>query len=249
MRGLRRAFLFRLVGAAAAVIAFTAVLAAASVAVGTKPFTATLSPTTFVAGASGSWQYTITDADRTGTPSNQPLGSARVTIPAGFIVTDVTAAGPQGKVWTATLNAAPGQFEVDARTQNDRLAGGESVVVTISATATCSASSPAAWPIVVKQSNQFLGSGNDFSLDGAVPALTTAAGAAGPGSAAIVPSTGTVAPANVSRVATANMVSAPTSTPYTIRRYGSVARSGVLGAGGAGRGARRVRSMTAVIMP
>ena len=180
MRGLRRAFLFRLVGAAAAVVALTAVLAAASVAVGTKPFTATMSPTTFVAGGSGNWQYTITDADRSGTPSNQPLGSARITIPAGFTVTGVSAAGPPGKVWTASLNAAPGQFEVDARTQNDRLAGGQSVVVTISATATCSASSPAAWPIAVKQSNQFLGSGNDFSLDGTIPVLTTAAGAAGP---------------------------------------------------------------------
>ena len=85
--------------------------------------------------------------------------------------------------------------------------------------------------------------------DGGAGTSTTAAGPAGPGSAANVPSTGTVAPANVSRVATASIVSAPTSTPYTIRRYGIVARSGVLGAGGAGRGARRVRSMTTVIMP
>ena len=68
---------------------------------------------------------------------------------------------------------------MDARTQNDRLAGGEAVALTISANATCSASSPAAWPIAVKQSNQFLGAGNDFTLDGAIPALT-ASGSGGP---------------------------------------------------------------------
>src|SRR4029453_7616159 len=85
--------------------------------------------------------------------------------------------------------------------------------------------------------------------DGGAGTSTTAAGPAGPGGAGNGPSTGTGAAANVSRVATASIVSAPTSTPYTIRRYGIVARSGVLGAGGAGRGARGVRSMTTVILP
>ena len=66
-------------------------------------------------------------------------------------------------------------------------------------------------------------------------------GPGGAGSAANVPSTGTVAPANVSRVATASIVSAPTSTPYTIRRYGIVAAIRGPRRGGAGRGARRVR--------
>ncbi|OLT12563.1 hypothetical protein BJF78_24280 [Pseudonocardia sp. CNS-139] len=55
---------------------------------------------------------------------------------------------------------------------------------------------------------------------GGASTSTTSGPSFAAGSAAIVPSTGTVAPANVSNVATPNIVRAPTSTPSTIRRTG-----------------------------
>jgi hypothetical protein len=174
---LERLSVRRILGASGAVIACVALLPAAGIAQSSsKPFTASFSPpATFVPGAASTWHYTITDADHNGVPSNQPLGSAHITIPNAWSVTGVSAAGPTGTTWTADVNA--GLIEVDAATQGDRLAGGQSVTVAITATAGCAAPSPSAWPIAVKQSNNFLGTGNDFALDGAIPTLTTSASA------------------------------------------------------------------------
>jgi hypothetical protein len=163
------------------VAAAAAIVTAAGISVSSKPFTATISPATFVPGGSGTWHYTIKDADHNGVPSSQALGSAHISIPPGWTVTSVSAAGPPGTAWNAVVNtsANPAQIELGANTQSDRLAGGGALDVTIQASAGCGAASPSVWPIVVKQSNQFLGNGNDFFLDGSTPALT-ASGSSGP---------------------------------------------------------------------
>jgi len=139
-----------------------------------KPYIAAITPTTFVAGGSSTWHYKITDSDHNGTLTNQALGSAHITIPSGWTVTGVSAAGPSGTTWNADVNTStsPAQIEVNALTQSDRLTGGKSVDVTVVASADCTAASPSQWPIVVKQSNNFQGPGNDFFLDSSVPALT-----------------------------------------------------------------------------
>jgi hypothetical protein len=178
MTGGERRFLVRLTAASVALVAVAAILPAAGISTSSKPFTATfLPPATFTPGGSGTWDLIIKDADHNGVPSSQPLGSAHITIPAAWTVNSVSAVGSSGSHWNASVNAATGQIELGAQTQNDRLTGGQSVDLTIKASTLCAALSPAQWPIAVKQSNNFLGSGNDFFLDGSTPALTAAAGA------------------------------------------------------------------------
>jgi hypothetical protein len=162
--------------AAAAVIAVAlavAVLPAAGISASGKPFSASISPPSAPAGSTLPYSYGITNLAGT-----QPLGSAHITIPSGWSVdpNSVAASGPAGKTWSADVNPATSQIEVDAQTQGDRLANGQTVTVTFSATVGCAAPTPSPWPIAVKQSNNFLGSGNDFALSGAVPAVAVTKG-------------------------------------------------------------------------
>jgi hypothetical protein len=176
MVGGRRTPLARILTTLGVVVAVAAMLPAAGVSVVAKPFTAAFTaPTTFVPDVASSWEYTITDADNSSppVPTGQVLGSAQITIPGGWNNVTASATGPTGttKNWTASVSG--GVINVDAVTQSDRLAGGETVHITINATPTCGAPSPSQWPVAVKQSNNFNGSGNDFILAGPVPQLTT----------------------------------------------------------------------------
>ena len=116
-----------------------------------KPFAATISPTHVAAGSTSGFSYTITDATSPANgsvPSNQPLGSAQIVIPDGWTVGATMTAVAQaadgtvlGTSWTPTLTST-GRIEVDANTQSDRLAGGQRLVLTFTATAPAACAGP-----------------------------------------------------------------------------------------------------------
>lgn len=137
-----------------------------------KPYHAAIAPSAATGGATQSYAYTITN------DANQPLGSAEVTIPSGWSASGaaVTAA-PAGKSWTASVNSAAGTIEIRSAASGDRLAEAELVTVSFTGTApeVCSPTS-SAWTPRVKQSNRFLGSGNDFFLTGGVPTVLVGPG-------------------------------------------------------------------------
>ncbi len=130
-----------------------------------KQFTATISPTSAVAGVPTTYTLTLTNA-----PGSQvDLGSANVTFPASFDDLSLGAVtAPSGKTWTATL--AGNAVQLRSPAPADRLTPGQAVSVVITATAT----SPGVKTITVlaKQSNNFLGSGNDFTISGSQPTVT-----------------------------------------------------------------------------
>jgi hypothetical protein len=131
-----------------------------------KTFSASVSPAPLVAGASygegarATSKITLTIVNE----SNQSrLGSANVTAPAGILVTAVGAPS----VGTAALVGGVIQL------RNLDLAPGASVSVAISARVECGANHGSyVWSFVVKQANDFKGTGNDLAKVGAPTANT-----------------------------------------------------------------------------
>jgi uncharacterized repeat protein (TIGR01451 family)/fimbrial isopeptide formation D2 family protein len=95
-------------------------------------FTATISPTTCLAGETKSYTITVTN-DMSSSPG-VTLGSAEITIPSGFTavtITSVTASA--GKHWHDGV--ASGKINLDAQDPSDQLNPGQWVSVVFSATA------------------------------------------------------------------------------------------------------------------
>lgn len=90
--------------------------------------------------------------------SNQPLGSANVNAPAGLPI-DTTQ--PVTSSIPGTIGSPTTSSQIQLRNLN--LAPDSSVTVNFFVTTPCSGG-PFTWQIPVKQSNNFLGTGNDFSL-------------------------------------------------------------------------------------
>lgn len=143
---------------------------AAQAAPSTKKYQVTIDPVTAAAGSTANHTLTL----RNDTTSSQQLGSANVSVPAGFAVNSVgtpTASG--GKSWSAALGT--NVIELRAASQSDSLAPGQSVSTSMSVTTACNANSGQPWGTVAKQANNFSGSGNDFKSLGD-PALTVTQG-------------------------------------------------------------------------
>lgn len=143
---------------------------AAQAAPSTKKYQVTIDPVTAAAGSTANYTLTL----RNDTTSSQQLGSANVSVPAGFAVNSVgtpTASG--GKSWSAALGT--NVIELRAASQSDSLAPGQSVSTSMSVTTACNANSGQPWGTVAKQANNFSGSGNDFKSLGD-PALTVTQG-------------------------------------------------------------------------
>jgi hypothetical protein len=103
---------------------------------------------------------------------NQSLGSANVPLPAGLTLTPAnifpTPVTPQG---TATF--VDGVIQL----RDLGLAPGDTAMVTLSVQADCRQQAPYVWSgIQVKQSNNFLGTGNDFAQTGDDPVTTVTGG-------------------------------------------------------------------------
>jgi hypothetical protein len=134
----------------------------ASATGGPKPYKAVIAPASVGGGSSSTYTYTITNL------TNQKLGSANVSIPSGWSVTSiVSTVASAGKVWTSTLGAGVIQLRNNGPASTQRLAQNQSVTVTFQATAPCVAPANDDWTPVVKQANNFNGSGNDFVLNAA----------------------------------------------------------------------------------
>ncbi len=157
-----------LVGAALALPALAAVTK--------KLYTPTISPITSAPGATQSYTFTIGNAPT----SNQSLGSANISVPSGFTVSTtppLTVSAPAGKTWTAALSGSTILLRSGATSSNG-LSPGQQVSVTFDADAPCAAAKYE-WRTQVKQSNDFLGNNNDFSLatGAAYASVTVSSGA------------------------------------------------------------------------
>ena len=98
----------------------------------TMYFTATISPTTAIAGETKS--YTITIQNYKYNSPGVVLGSATIAIPSGFTsLSIISVSYPYGKPWTATLDS--GYIKLNATADSYKLSRGQSVSVTFSATA------------------------------------------------------------------------------------------------------------------
>jgi hypothetical protein len=125
-----------------------------------KPFYATVTPSPVGGGTSAPFQFSIVNES-----TQQGIGSAEVTVPAGF--TNVSLSNP------------PAGSSVDSTNPNlvhlrnlpiqavgcSPAPGCSTAIITITATTSCGAGSYVWRPILVKQSNNFLGTGNDGTYD------------------------------------------------------------------------------------
>src|SRR3954454_9716901 len=123
-----------------------------------KPYSATVSvppaapPGSAAAGAHVTFKVVLQNLD-----TQQTLGSANITRPTGFVVTAASTSsgqvtrGPGGVIQLRNLGLVPSTPP-------------RSVSVTIEVDVPCSGSSPATWGVQAKQSNDFNGTGNDFTL-------------------------------------------------------------------------------------
>jgi hypothetical protein len=158
------------IGLAAAAAALV-LAGSASTASTTKPYTANIcaggsgpcaapsTPPTLAGGSTTTVNLTIANQ-----ASNQSLGSANLTAPAGFTVSDVSGA-PSGSSASGVL----------VKLRNLNIGPGGSSTFTITVTVPCQPPSISTWTIAAKQSNDFNGPpGNAFTLDGANSNLTTA---------------------------------------------------------------------------
>jgi len=132
----------------------------------TREYSATISPTSDLAGrASASYTLTIKNE----TTSTKDLGSANITIPSGYTgATVVSVTAPPGKTWTATIVSGVIQLRA-SNNSSARLSPGQTVAVTITANAPCTAGAYQ-WTTAAKENSNF--GGNDFTLVGSQPSVT-----------------------------------------------------------------------------
>jgi hypothetical protein len=146
-------------------------VASAQAAPSTKFYSATVVPDTVEANSIVTFTVTLTNSNTSPNVSTQSLGSANVTVPAGFTgITSVIASTPAGKTWTANYVAPNVEFR--AASVASAIAPGQSVSATVTATAP-SAAGDYTWLTQAKQSNSFSGPpGNAFIRVGSDPVVT-----------------------------------------------------------------------------
>jgi hypothetical protein len=136
-----------------------------------KNYTISITPGLAAPGSFGSYSLTLKNSG-----GSQSLGSANITVPKGFTV----AVDPSPAGWSmSTLD--PQVIWWRAGTSSNAIQPGQSSTATLNVTVAsattdfaCTASSPWTWTSAVKQSNDFSGTGNDFTLSGPDASLTAA---------------------------------------------------------------------------
>ena len=155
----RLAVLLTLIVALGAIVGWSVASAATETA---KPYDASISPTGVAAGTPFQWfTYRITNK------SNQGLGSANISIPDGWTVLQVTTPATVSnptKIWSAKLGTGVIELRASGTSTSQRLAQDEYVEAVFQvAQVPCNAvPNPAPWSSTAKQSNKYLGGGNDF---------------------------------------------------------------------------------------
>jgi hypothetical protein len=127
-----------------ALVAVPTVSNAKSSPASVKLFTAHILPTTATGNAAGSWTETVHNcgASDSETPCNVSstigLAIVQIGVPAAFQTSDFSVASPTktsgNHSWTATYNSSTHVITAQAATGSDKLAAGESVGITFSAT-------------------------------------------------------------------------------------------------------------------
>jgi hypothetical protein len=123
---------------------------------------ATVATASVPAGSSSTLTLRLTNTST----SPQAFGSSNITIPAGFTIVGASVPSP-GSV-TAPTNSNP------VRVRNVNVRPRSSIDVSLTVRASCLATPTGTVSILVKQSNDFNGTGNDFTLDGPLPTLSVA---------------------------------------------------------------------------
>ena len=163
------------VAAASAGLLVTGILSvgSAQAAPSTKYYTATISPAAVDASVSGqTFTLTLTNCAKKTTgctqASQQTLGSANIQVPAGFtsvsVSPSVTVSPGSATGWSVTL--VNGVIELRSDNTTDLNPG---QLLDIAVTADTPATGAYTWTTQVKQSNDFSGTGNDFTLSGSQP--------------------------------------------------------------------------------
>jgi hypothetical protein len=154
--------------------AIVAALAVPALAAKKKFYSASISGTTAFGGNSVTFTLTLTNL----ATSQQGLGSANVTIPAGFTFVAFGAlTPPPGKTWNPPTLAGnviqlrnPGPSNVNA------LSPGQALSLEVTVITPCPPNTSYTWVTHVKQSNDFSGTGNDFTRVGSDPAVAVTVG-------------------------------------------------------------------------
>lgn len=157
-------------GATGLVVASVALPVDASAATSTKLFTAGVTPDTTAAGISqqaftfvlGNCGSGISGCAKS---SQQTLGSANISLDPSFgnVSASVSTAG-----WQIVQPVTGGLIQLRSSATRVALAPGQSISVSVVAD-TPSATGAYPWNTVVKQSNDFSGTGNEFTLSGTAP--------------------------------------------------------------------------------
>lgn len=141
-----------------ALVAVAALAVPSGAVAATKTFSLVVSPSSMPAGTVASMSLTLTN--RT---SQQMLGSADVTVPAGLTVQSASIPGPGD----ATVSGST------IKLRNLSLVPGASVTATAQVAAPCTAGT-LKWDALAKQANDFNGQpGNNLTLDASTSSLTT----------------------------------------------------------------------------
>jgi hypothetical protein len=143
-------------------------VATAQAAPSTKYYTATVTPASVDAGVSATFKLTLTNCSR-GTDgcaraSQQTLGSADIQVDSAFtnVSATVSTAG-----WSIVQPVMNGLIELRSDNSTD-LVPGQSLDIAVTAD-TPAGFGAYTWTTQVKQSNDFSGNGNDFTLAGSQP--------------------------------------------------------------------------------
>jgi uncharacterized repeat protein (TIGR01451 family) len=133
-----------------------------------KCYTAALSPSSVITSSSDAFTLTLTNESPLGTT---PLGSVNLTAPTGFTITGAGSLPPcptplSGSPPCATISGNV----LELRDLNIQPQSSASFAFTANAPSTAGTYT---WPIAAKQSNDFNGTGNDFTYDTATPPPTT----------------------------------------------------------------------------
>lgn len=113
--------------------------------------------------------------------SQQSLGSANVTIPAGYtpVALDSVTTSPVAHDWSNSSLDVPGglvKLRNVGPSNSNALAPGESVTAVVTVITECTPNTTKQWVTHAKQSNDFSGTGNDFNLVGSYPTDTVKIG-------------------------------------------------------------------------
>jgi len=153
----------------AAVLVIGVFIAIPATATPVKYYTPTISPTCRNVSSTGPLAITLANNMA---PGGQGFGSAQITIPSGWSVnltgSSFTFANPSTpRNWSAArlTGTSSSIIQLSSNSSADLVPPQGSVTFSFTATAPSTANPSSTWNTAVKQSNNFLGSGNDFTLN------------------------------------------------------------------------------------